>query len=153
MFLKEDDITRVAAEVDQILTNYLKIHDDIFKASIRKIIPIPGIFKKIDYKDHNRLLNDLLTKLNKAHLDLKNIKNLLLEKLEELTFINIFIEYVIALSNSMCKLRDICKKFQEKIDGERTYSMGEYDRDVNIYKESTENYFSVGKQLNKYFNK
>jgi hypothetical protein len=153
MFLKENDIIRVAAEVDQILTNYLKIHDNIFKASIRKIIPIPGIFKKIDYKDHNRFLNDLLTKLNKANLGLENIKILVLEKPEELTFINIFIEYVTALSNSMGKLRDICNKFQEKIDGERDYSMSEYNRDVSIYEESSEIYFNVGKQLNKYFNK
>ena len=36
-------------QVYSILNRYIVIHDAIFKFSLRKAIPIPGVFKAIDY--------------------------------------------------------------------------------------------------------
>lgn len=59
-------ITSLAYQVNDILSRYVVIHDAIFKSSIRKILPIPGLFKAIDYGSHYHELDDL-------HSDLADI--------------------------------------------------------------------------------
>ena len=57
----------LAVQVNEILSKYIFIHDDIFKLSIRKLIPIPGIFKKIDFKTHYKNLGKLSKELIKIN--------------------------------------------------------------------------------------
>ena len=58
------DIYCILIDSGNVLSNYLKIHNDIFTFSIRKIIPIPFIFKKIDYNKSYYSLSDDINKLN-----------------------------------------------------------------------------------------
>lgn len=146
-----DDIMRSVVEVNGILDEYIKLHNDIFKFSIRKMVPIPGIFKKIDYEDNYKTLNILLTELNTAYYGIENTKILVRENPKELDFINVFIGYIQALSDSLSNLKEICEKFQEKINYGRNYGMGEYDSDVLKYQESTKKYKILGEQLNELF--
>jgi hypothetical protein len=50
-------------QVNSILDRYIVIHDAIFKFSLRKAIPIPGVFKPIDYWQHLRVLDALVSEL------------------------------------------------------------------------------------------
>lgn len=54
-----DDLIRKSFDVRDILTQYTKIHNDIFKSSLRRIIPIPGVFKAIDFGKHYGSLSEL----------------------------------------------------------------------------------------------
>ena len=45
-------VIMLAANVNDILSRYILIHDQIIKFSIRKLIPIPGLFKAIPFCTH-----------------------------------------------------------------------------------------------------
>ena len=45
-------VITLAANVNDILSRYILIHDQIIKFSIRKLIPIPGLFKAIPFCTH-----------------------------------------------------------------------------------------------------
>ena len=53
------DLTGELLLVDNLLSKYLRIHNDIFKFSLRKSIPIRGIFKATDYANHFEELSSL----------------------------------------------------------------------------------------------
>ena len=48
----KEKILELSWNTNDLLSQYVAIHDDVFKTSIRHIIPIPGIFKAIDFGEH-----------------------------------------------------------------------------------------------------
>ena len=58
----------LAANVNDILSRYILIHDQIIKFSIRKLIPIPGLFKAIPFCTHENDLDALLHRTNNSQL-------------------------------------------------------------------------------------
>lgn len=123
----------------EILNRYIKIHDDIFKTSIRRIIPIPGIFKAINYGQHQEDLYNLSKSLQKNILKIN----------ENTKFAIILKEYGEALLNTIKMLHDICEKLYQKSQGDlSSYSKGQYMADLNNYNYLIENYQSIGISLN-----
>ena len=59
-------VITLAANVNDILSRYILIHDQIIKFSIRKLIPIPGLFKAIPFCTHENDLDALLGELAAA---------------------------------------------------------------------------------------
>jgi hypothetical protein len=45
-------VGKLTHDVNEVLTRYIAIHDDIFPASWGRIIPIPGLFQAIDFRRH-----------------------------------------------------------------------------------------------------
>ncbi len=43
-------LIEAAAEIGNLLHRYIDVHNRIFKTSLRHIIPIPGVFKPINYQ-------------------------------------------------------------------------------------------------------
>lgn len=128
-------------EVHDVLTQYIDIHNNIFKSSIRKIIPIPGIFKKIDYEKHYKNLSLLADRL-------KSIINGIEEKNEASTLLK---EYSLSLYETISILRDICEKLLQKSQGqELSYTREQYNLDVDKYNSAMHKYQTSGNELNKY---
>ena len=50
----------LATNVNEILSRYIVIHDHIMKFSVRKILPVPGLFKSIPYCTYEGDLATLL---------------------------------------------------------------------------------------------
>ena len=131
-------------QVHEILDSYIAIHDKIFKFSLRKAIPIPGIFKSIDYGQCFRDLGSLISALEQVADPASNRAGLP----------SVFQQYVAALLKTMLFLREMCKQLRVKSQGDlQSYSMQQYKSDVAIYERLVEEYRSLGSALNDYIRK
>lgn len=124
--------------VNKVLDGYIIVHNEIFSFSLRKIIPIPGIFKAINYKSCYNKLCFLQDKLNNLISDIS-------EHTEYFVLLN---EYSKALLNTILWLQNICEKFANKIKGKEDYPKSEYDKDVETYNHSVNTYRILGLRLN-----
>jgi hypothetical protein len=131
-------------QVHAILERYVAIHDKLFKASWRKAIPIPGLFKAIDYGQHLIELNSLV---------------LALEQLADSTSSRagipvVYQQYITALLKAIQFLRDMCRRLYDKSQGDlQSYSMGQYKSDVTAYDGLVGKYRELGLALNQYLRK
>jgi hypothetical protein len=131
-------------QVHEIFNRYISIHDKIFKFSLRKAIPIPGIFKTIDYGQHFRDLGSLVSAL-------EQIADPASSRAGVPSF---FQQYVAALLKTMLFLRDMCKQLHDKSQGDlQSYSMQQYKSDVATYERLVEKHRSLGIALNDYIRK
>jgi|GEM_PF-592005 len=122
--------------VNEILQEYVAIHDQIFKPSLRKFIHIPGIFKPIDFGTHFKDLDALSNELKEVTVSI--------EQEDQHT---VFQEYVTALLSTIEKLRFLCENLLAKSKG-NSYSVEEYNSDVASYQDLVAEYRAIGSKLN-----
>lgn len=120
-----------------VLGKYVTVHDDIFKGSIRKVLPIPGIFKRIDYPAHAAKLTGLASVL-------ENVKH----SANFASLPKTFEGFVEALLLTIRHLRDMCLKMTAKIHGRGEYSSDQWRRDADTYRTLVDRYASLGAALN-----
>ena len=131
-------------QVHAILERYIAIHDKIFKFSLRKAIPIPGLFKPIDYGQHFRELDTLVSAF----------KQLVISTSNRAEVPGVFQQYITALLKTMQFLRDMCKRLYDKSQNVlQSYTMDQYKSDVTTYEELVEKYRLLGSTLNEYIQK
>ena len=118
------DLPNELIRVNAILHEYVAIHDAIFKFSWRKALPIPGLFKPTDFGAHVKILSRLASKLTA-------LSSALQEDPESLAGSH---EYAGALLEAVQALREICRRFYEKSQGNPgKYPMAEYNADLKSY--------------------
>ena len=123
-----------------ILGKYVAIHDAIFKFSWRKTLPIPGLFKAIDFGAHCKDLGRLASKLAAISSALKAESG----SLEAY-------QYTAALLEAVQALREICGQLYEKSQGDvSTYSMAEYNANRKTYEGLVNKYVALGVALNRH---
>lgn len=131
-----------------LLMNIHQVHDclkiicdvesDIFDSSLK------GLFRKKDYVGNEGMLQTTATKLTQIHDSIKDFHSgnvgidMVAEDLKN---------YSYALVLSTIQLIVINKQLGEKANG-KSYSMGAYNRDVNMFRELQDNYTSFGAKLN-----
>jgi hypothetical protein len=132
-----EELTKVHA----ILGKYIAIHDAIFKFSWSKTLPIPGLFKAIDYGGHVKDLGRLASKLAAISSALKAASGSL----------EVFQQYTAALLEAVQALREICGHLYEKSQGDlSTYSMAEYNANRKTYEGLVNKYVALGVALNRH---
>jgi len=129
---------QLSIAVNKILGGYIVVHNDIFGFSLRKMIPIPGIFKPINYKSCYNKLNFLEDK----------ISNFINELPEHTEYFELLKEYSKALRDTILWLKNICERFTNKIEGKGGYPMNEYHKDMSTYNHSVNTYRTLGLRLN-----
>jgi hypothetical protein len=131
-------------QVQAILDRYIVIHDKIFKFSLRKAIPIPGIFKPIDFGQHFRDLDSLASELEQVAICTS----------DRAEVPEVFQQYVNALLRTIQFLRDMCNRLYDKSEGDlQSYKMNQYKADVSEYEGLVEKYCLLGSELNEYVRK
>jgi hypothetical protein len=124
-----------------ILGEYVAIHDAIFKFSWRKALPIPGLFKAIDFRAHFRDLDRLASELAATSSALK----------AESGSLEVFHQYTAALLEAVQALREICGRFYEKSQGDLSkYPMAEYNANLKIYEHLMNKCQALGVELNQH---
>ena len=132
-----DELIRTNA----ILGEYAAIHDAIFKFSWRRTLPIPGIFKATDFGAHFKDLNRLASKLAPLSLALKT---------QSASFEGSH-QYAEALLEAIQALREICKRFHEKSQGDLSkYPMAEYNANLKTYESLMNKCQELGVALNQH---
>jgi hypothetical protein len=118
------DLPEELIRTNAILGEYVTIHDAIFKFSWRKALPIPGLFKATDFGAHFRDLDRLASKLAAISATLKADSGAL----------DGSHQYAAAVLEAIQALRDICRRFYEKSQGDLSkYPMSEYNADLKSY--------------------
>jgi hypothetical protein len=132
---KNNHLPNKTFRVNAILQEYISIHDQIFKPSLRKSIRIPGFFKAIDFA---QLSDDL---------------EILANELEEIAILNDFEDhptvlrkYTTALLSAIQALRVLCARLYSKTSG-IDYSTEDYKADVNSYQKLVDEYRAIGTDL------
>ncbi|MSO70571.1 MAG: hypothetical protein EXQ88_00900 [Alphaproteobacteria bacterium] len=134
---EQPSLQQALFDAHNILTAYVKVHDAIFKFSIRKVLPIPGLFQKIDYESHVAKLTILASDLERVGKSADFYQQP-----------PVFLEFVLALLSTILHLRDICIQMVAKIQGIGDYPMAKYKRDFEAYKALVNRYASLGATLN-----
>lgn len=113
-------------QVHVVLQQYLAIHNDIFKFSLRRVIPIPGIFQVIDYGLHCRDLDLLISSLGQISIC----------PCSGAKFEIVFQQYVAALLQVMQSLRYLCGRLHDKGEVKSSgYRYNEYNSDLKVYED------------------
>ena len=139
-----DPILAVVYAVDDILTRYIAIHNDIRKPTLRRAIPIPGIFKPIDFGSHTGPLEKLCSELEKCQQQIPDLKS---SRPKNSQFLSVLDEYVEALGISISLLNTVAFNLATKSAG-KNYSRKEYELDLETYDNSVYDYLEIGRSLN-----
>lgn len=135
-------IYAAALEMHQILQSYVQTHDEVFGFSLRKVIPLPFIFKKMDFQS-------LYEQCRFREREIKEVVDQLpatsSEAPELLESLKVFSQ---ALFATVEKLEQICGKLWDKAEKKKVYSPDEYNRDVAEYNHLVASYQEAGHHLN-----
>ena len=135
------DLPEKLTRTNAILGEYAAIHDAIFKFSWRKTLPIPGLFKATDFGAHFKDLDRLASKLAAISAALKTESGSLAGSHQ----------YAAALLEAIQALREICRRFYEKSQGDLSkYPMAEYNANLKTYEDLMNKCQELGVALNQH---
>ena len=124
----------LAANVNDILSRYILIHDQIIKFSIRKLIPIPGLFKAVTFCTHENDLDALLGELAATRDSISDhLIGLRGVATAEGEFIGMLDEYSAALNDTIYQLHGISSELCLKSRGEGDYPYRRYRADLDSF--------------------
>ena len=139
----------LAVEVNAILRDYVQVHDDIFGFSLRKLIPIPGLFRAIKYCRHQESLGDLSERL--AIIATRDLLDVTPMTPAEAAFLPVFRTYAGALHDTVQRLLHICVQLCRVSQGDSAYRYSNYDADTTAYHASVDTYVSLGNSVNELY--
>ena len=145
---KIESIDNLVLIVNNLLTKYIQLHNRLFKFSIKKIIPIPFIFKPIDFNKFSYEINEVLDGLKWCYRERSNFP--MSNQNKELMII--MEKYIFTLILTLEQLLLVSENLRNKANGE-VYDFKIYKQDVDRYNELVEKYRYLGKQLNMLWNK
>ncbi|MFC1643904.1 hypothetical protein ACFL5C_01080 [Candidatus Omnitrophota bacterium] len=133
-----------------IINDYVKVEDYVFKFSLRRVLPIPGFFEKIDYEKCYLTLGRLIEQLSfhESFLE-KHMSNFEDEALRN--YAETMGDYCIALKSAITLFRAVCYKLYNKGRGSLFYRYPTYNRDLKNYKNAINNYKMSGEKLQRIY--
>ena len=141
-------VRQAAVRVNSLLGSYIAVHDDCYGGGLRRIIPIPGIFKPIDFCKHEATLSEISAQLESCQSDASREVE---EGGPESHLASALLQYVQALNAAVAQLQRMSDLLCRKSRGETSYSMEAYRRDDALYNQLVEAYTKYGGELNRAF--
>jgi hypothetical protein len=134
--------------VNDLQARYVSLQDHVFRFSIRRVLPIPFVFEKVDFPKIEKELVSitefiLLTSEHYQTVE-RDVLPMDWDALDEL-----FPRFCEAVSGSSAKLAHICRRLGARVEDANRYRRTEYDRDISIYNEGVDRYRSMGLELNR----
>lgn len=146
-----DKATAIAEKVNDVLTNYIRVHNDIFTVSARRIIPIPGVFEAIDFKSHVSLLRKQRQTLASVDVEISTWLGQGVRDVQVRKFVLLLRDYNRALSKTLAQFEAISQNLYQKSQNPTHYSWDTYNKDLDAYQESIDEYRRLGVALNDAF--
>lgn len=141
----------LAVTVNDSLTQYIDVHNYLFKITPGRLIPIPGIFEAIDFKVHSKKLDDINADLLKVKTHITSFQKAGGSIPEAREFVRVLDEYVDALVDTVFKLRQVSFQLYKKSHDTVSYSWDTYQEDMRAYEASIDKYMSIAQRLNPLF--
>ena len=145
--MTQDQIADISWRVDNLVSEYLAIHDKAFQKSIRYVTPIPGIFKAIDFGALEHQSGVLVKKLKNCKMELESISQEYSGAKRE--FSKLLVIYTDAVVDSLGNLNIILSRLYAKSqapDG-LDYARKNYKNDLVKYHESVDKWKRIGEKL------
>ena len=116
--------------------------------SLSRVLPLPGIFRRIPFIQHSATLRQLLTRLREIAAETERFEAT--NPPPELTqsFLPVFGAYVFALHTAVARLLGLSDRLAEKAERIRPYRWREYRHDVKNYDMAVAEYVALGNRLN-----
>lgn len=148
----KEHIVELSWNVNDLLSQYVVIHDDIFKTSIRHAIPIPGIFKAIDFGAHLNKIENIIPELENCANKIRSVKN---ASGQEREYLDLLSEYTNALIETASRLKVVVGALYDKSQSfvNSNYDWKNYKSDLAKYEQSVRDYMAIGRRLNELFEK
>lgn len=143
-----DRALSLANSVNDILCRYVAVHNDVFDSSLRRMIPIPGLFQAVQYCTHRDTLAGLQSELVVVAEQAQTTSALVKTRVPEQRFLVELDKYVAALMDTVSRLGDICGQLCAKSEAAADYQWHDYNRDVEDYNASIARYKALGGRLN-----
>ncbi len=145
-------LDRLSWEVGECLITYVTIHNDLFKTSIRRVIPLPFIFQRINYKKHIDSIEYILTRLQEHYTK----TNLLLNDENETNYqeyLNLLTRYISALTDTIIKFKLVVSALYAKSQSftNSNFDWKNYKKDLDSYEQSIPRYSELGMNLTNLF--
>lgn len=147
---KNNEIITISIALNELLDKYITIHDEIFKFSLRKITPIPFIFKAINYDELFNKTTEMLFEIKQYYKKIKIIMDS--DFVDNKCYPKLLSEYCLALINTLNILLEIISNLSKKIENPNIYSASEYKKRTEEYFKSIEKYQFLGNKLNELYN-
>jgi hypothetical protein len=139
------ELNLIAVRINALLTQYIEVHDVVFKFSLRKIIPLPFIFKATDFSSLHCRAEQIIIELNTCD---QQICNFIENGLSGERFAHFLLKYCQALVNAVSLLRVILHQLYLKSQHLCEYTWKEYDKQVKLYDKAVSVYTTMGDELN-----
>lgn len=149
----KEQITELSWNVNDLLSQYVTIHDNVFRISIRHAIPIPGIFKAIDFGAHLGKIENIIPELENCYSKIKSLTEKIND--QEREYLDLLSQYVDALIETISRLKVVVGALYAKSQSfiNSNYDWKNYKSDLAKYEQSVQNYMAIGGRLNKLFEK
>ncbi len=138
----------ICFEVGLLLDEYIKVHDYLLGTSVRRILPIPSIFKPIDFQKSK---DKLLLIIQRLDFNKEQVESIPSETLtgSEREAKKILIEYVDKLSSAIMQLVDVCTLLLSQAAG-ISVSFKNYKEEMAKYDKLVHDYAEAGTKLNSF---
>ena len=145
----KNELKLIAVEVNELLNRHIKIHNAVFKFSWRKIIPLPFIFKAIDFNGLHNNVKQILYELETYNKRIDTLIEDIAQK--ESRFAYFLSEYCMALIETISLLKEILYQLYLKSKNSTDYNLTEHNKMIKLYEETVNKYSSMGSRLNKLY--
>ena len=137
----------IAVMVNDALSGYIETHNEVFKMSAKRLVPIPGVFEAIDFKAHVEKLVGIEDTLSRAGATtawvLDGSKDATIRKV-----LGNLQKYAAGLLEAIRQFRHISEKLYRKSQDPGTYTWGTYQKDLDAYENAVKHYTEIGVELN-----
>jgi hypothetical protein len=137
----------LAAIVNDALSRYIVAHNDVFKASAKRLVPIPGVFEAIDFKAHVETLTGVEGTLTEAGVTtasaMEGSGDVMVRR-----FLGHLQKYEAALLEAVRQLRQISERLYRKSQDPKAYKWSTYQKDLHAYEDAVKHYSKMGVELN-----
>ncbi|MDO8885653.1 hypothetical protein [Candidatus Oleimmundimicrobium sp.] len=145
----KNELRLIAVEVNELLSRYIEIHNAVFKFSWRKIIPLPFVFKSINFNDLHSRAKQILSELEACNQQINSLIEDTTQK--ESRFAHFLSEYCGALIKTVSLLKEILHQLHLKSENSSKYNLSKYNKQCDLYNEAVNKYSSMGGRLNELY--
>lgn len=124
-----------------LLHRYISVHKEVFGFSVRKVIPIPFLFKKTDFPY-------LWSEAEEIGCELERLSQAIESNVLTLERDAVILDYLQALRETVEQLAVILKKLAQKASKTDKYSKDQYQSDMDVYDRLCKSYSKLGQKLN-----
>jgi phage-related minor tail protein len=145
----KNELNEIFLKINNLLNEYIVIHDEVFKFSWRKIIPLPFIFKAINFHNLQQKAEEILNELEQCNNDLNKILSKVSDK--ESRCAHFLSEYCLALTNTVSLLNNMLHQLYLKSENSGDYNLSKHNSLSKEYDEAVQKYYGMGNRLNELY--